>query len=139
MTQSLQAAGAAFAAFAVFVALDGLWLGLIMRRFYRTQLSPIARMAGGSMAPIWPAAALVYVLLSVGVVTFVVPPAEAVLWSAAACGAIFGLVIYGFYNLTNYATLARWPSAITVVDMAWGVVVCAVASAVATCTSRWLA
>jgi len=139
MTHSLQAAGAAFAAFAVFVALDGLWLGLIMRRFYRTQLSPIARMAGGSMAPIWPAAGVVYLLLSIGVVAFVVPRAEALLWSAVVGGAMFGLVIYGFYNLTNYATLARWPPAMVVVDTSWGVVICAVASAVATCTNGWLA
>src|SRR2546422_11678728 len=92
-------------AFVGFTVLDGIWLGLVMKGFHRDQLAPIARMAGGSIAPIWPAAILVYVLLAIGVAVFIVPRATGVA-SAAATGALMGLVVYGVYDLTNYATLA---------------------------------
>jgi uncharacterized membrane protein len=34
--------------------------------------------------------------------------------------AIFGLVTYATYDLTNMATLRDWPLLVTVVDLAWG-------------------
>jgi uncharacterized membrane protein len=111
-----------------FMVLDTVWLGFIMKTFYRDALAPIARMANGGMAPLWPAAAGVYVLLGVGMALFVVPRAAS-LGSAAAFGAGFGLVVYGVYDFTNLSTLAQWPVALTLVDMAWGAVASAIASA----------
>jgi uncharacterized membrane protein len=110
------------------VLLDGLWLGVLMRSFYREQLGPIARMSEGGLAPIWPVAALVYVLLALGIAVFVTPRAGG-LGSALAFGALFGLVAYGVYDLTNHSTLARWPTAVTLTDIAWGTVSCAVVAA----------
>lgn len=120
----LYAAGVAFAAFAV---LDGIWLGLVMKTFYRDQLAPIARMANGGMAPVWPPAIAVYVLLALGVAVFVAPRVSSG-GSAALYGALFGLVVYGVYDLTNYATLAAWPASVTAVDIAWGATACALVS-----------
>jgi len=34
--------------------------------------------------------------------------------------ALFGLITYATYDLTNLATLKDWPVMISVVDMAWG-------------------
>ena len=76
-----------------------------------------------------PAAILVYVLLAVGVAVFIVPRATDVL-SAAAYGAIVGLVVYRVYDLTNYATLAQYPLAITLVDICWGKAATAICAAV---------
>ena len=120
------------------VALDALWLGLLMRRFYSTRFAAIGRMSGGSMAPIWPAAALVYVLLSIGIVAFALPQAAGTLSLGAAWGALLGGVIYGFYNLTNHATLAGWSPAITMVDIAWGIGLCAAVTIVVTMAERWM-
>jgi uncharacterized membrane protein len=117
-----------FTALAAFVVLDGIWLGVLMKHFYRTQLAPIARMSDGGLAPIWPVAALVYVLLAAGIAVFVVPRADSVI-GATAAGALFGLVVYGVYDLTNYSTLAAWPAAVTVADILWGTTVCAMAGA----------
>ena len=39
---------------------------------------------------------------------------------AALRGAFFGLVAYATYDLTNLATVDRWPIVVTAVDMAWG-------------------
>jgi uncharacterized membrane protein len=121
------------------VALDALWLGVLMRRFYSTRFAPIGRMSGGAMAPIWPAAAGVYVLLSIGIVAFALPQAGGAVAPAAAWGGLLGGVIYGFYNLTNHATLAGWSPAITVVDIGWGTGLCAAVTTVVTIAERWTA
>ena len=101
-----------------------------MKDFYRTQLAPIGRIVDGTFAPLWAAAALVYVLLGLGVAVFVVPRAHS-LGHAAALGALFGLVVYGVYDLTNYSTLKDWPAHLTIADIAWGAVACAVVSVAA--------
>ena len=113
-----------------FMILDGIWLGVVMKSFYRDQLAPIARMADGSLAPNWPAAFFVYVALGLGITVFVMPRATDAI-SAATTGALFGLVVYGVYDLTNFATLAQYPLAVMFVDMAWGsaaTAMCAVAA-----------
>ena len=55
-------------------------------------------------------------------VFFVIAPAVArQSWSHAILnGALFGLVTYATYDLTNLATLKDWPLLVTVVDLAWG-------------------
>ena len=113
-----------------FMILDGIWLGVVMKSFYRDQLAPIARMADGALAPNWTAAFFVYVALGAGITIFVLPRATDV-FSAATSGVLFGLVVYGVYDLTNFATLAQYPLAVMFVDMAWGAVataICAVAA-----------
>lgn len=113
----------------VFAVLDAVWLGLLMNGFYRSQLASIVRMsADGGIAPNWPAAFLVYVLLGIGVACFVMPNATTAA-SAAGYGALFGFCVYGVYDLTNFSTLAQYPLPITIVDIAWGTF------ATATCAS----
>lgn len=102
-----------------FMVLDGLWLGVVMKAYYRDQLAPLARMADGGMAPNWYAALMVYVLLGVGIATLAIPRASS-LGSAAAYGALLGLVIYGVYDFTNFSTLRQWPLGLTFIDWAWG-------------------
>jgi uncharacterized membrane protein len=112
-----------------FMVLDGVWLGLLMKNFYRDQLAPIVRLADGGIAPNWPAALVVYALLGTGIAVFVVPRASTASL-AAVYGALFGLVVYGVYDFTNYSTLRQWPFVLTLADVAWGAVAsaaCAVA------------
>src|SRR5579872_4186752 len=89
------------------VVLDGLWLGVVMKGFYRDGLAPVARLApDGSLAPIWSAALPVYLLLVAGNALFVLPRAGSASWTTAALwGGLFGLIVYGVYDLTNLATL----------------------------------
>jgi len=110
-----------------FMVLDGVWLGLLMKNFYRAQLAPIMRLANGGMAPIWPAALVVYALLGAGIALFVIPRA-ATIPLAALYGALFGLVVYGVYDFTNYSTLRQWPFLLTLADVAWGTVASAAAA-----------
>lgn len=112
----------------VFMVLDGIWLGVVMKNFYRDQLAPIVRLVDGGIAPNWPAAFMVYLLLGAGIAWFVMPRA-ATPALAAAHGALLGLVVYGVYDFTNFSTLRQWPFALVLVDVAWGTAATAVCSA----------
>ena len=112
-----------------FMVLDGIWLGLLMKNFYREQLAPIVRLSDGGIAPNWPAAFVVYALLGIGIAVFVMPRASTVP-VAAAYGALFGLVVYGVYDFTNYSTLRQWPLMLTLADVAWGAVASSASAAV---------
>ena len=118
-----------------FMVLDGVWLGLLMKNFYRDQLAPIVRLADGGIAPNWPAAFVVYALLGTGIALFVIPRASTVPL-AAAYGALFGLVVYGVYDFTNYSTLRQWPFVLTLADMAWGAVASAAGAAAVRIVAR---
>jgi uncharacterized membrane protein len=104
-----------------FMVLDGLWLGLLMTGFYRDRLAPIARISNGTLAPNWSAALVVYVCLGIGIAVFALPRV-AQASTAAASGALLGLVIYGVYDFTNYSTLKDWPLVLALADTAWGAV-----------------
>jgi uncharacterized membrane protein len=60
-------------------------------------------------------------------VIFVISPAiEKSSWVFALfSGALFGLITYATYDLTNLATLKDWPLLVTAVDLAWGAVLAA--------------
>jgi uncharacterized membrane protein len=104
---------------------DGLWLGVIAKRFYREALGPLmARRV--KIAP----AALFYLGYPIGLAIFAVLPATGIA-NAALLGGLFGLFCYGTYDLVNHATLEGWPLRLTLVDMAWGTALSAAASAVA--------
>jgi len=102
---------------AIFFLIDMVWLGLVAKNFYRSQL-------GEMLSPKvnWVAAILFYLLFIAGLQLFVITPALqsggalAALWR----GALFGLIAYATYDLTNLATLKDWPLLVTVVDLAWG-------------------
>jgi uncharacterized membrane protein len=75
----------------------------------------------------------VYALLGTGIALFVIPRASTVSL-AAVYGALFGLVVYGVYDFTNYSTLRQWPFVLTLVDVAWGTCASAACAAVV----RWV-
>src|SRR4051812_35792428 len=130
LTIRMAAAGAV-----AFMVLDGIWLGLLMKNFYRDQLAPIVRLANGSIAPNWPAAVVVYVLLGTGIALLVIPRAPTVPL-AAAYGALFGLVVYGVYDFTNYSTLRQWPLVLALADVTWGAVASAACAAAVRMVAR---
>jgi uncharacterized membrane protein len=112
----------------VFFAIDMVWLGLISKDFY-------AKHIGALLKPDvnWVAAILFYLLFIAGLVVFVIMPAfEKQSWMHALLfGALFGLVCYATYDLTNLAVAKDWPVIVTVVDLIWGAVL---AGSVATAT-----
>jgi len=102
-----------------FFAIDMVWLSLVARTFYRQHL-------GYLMAPNtnWLAAIIFYLLFLVGLLVFVVAPGLEAnsLKMTLVRAALFGLITYATYDLTNLATVKDWPVVLTIVDMTWGTV-----------------
>jgi uncharacterized membrane protein len=107
-----------------FLLLDGIWLGLLMAPTYRELLGSLML-----EKPLLLPAAVFYCLYVFGCVVFVVLPALSWQW-AVKRGALLGLVAYGTYDLTNWATLRGWSVQVTLMDWFWGMVATAVACAV---------
>ncbi len=124
----------------IFLMLDLLWLGVIMKGFYDNELGELARRHGEAFAPRWGAAILVYLLIPGGIVLFVRPilGAQSTILDALTWGAIFGLVVYGVYDLTNLAVLERWTILMTVADILWGAALCAATAAAMRLVDNWL-
>lgn len=104
-------------AFLVFLVIDLVWLGLIAKNFYRKHLGFLM-----SDNVNWTAAIIFYLIFVAGIVLFVVSPALKAesLGHALLYGALFGFVTYATYDLTNLATLDKWPLKITIIDLIWG-------------------
>lgn len=104
-------------AFAVFMIIDLVWLGVIAAPFYRNQIGFLMAKKVN-----WGAAVLFYLIFIAGMVIFVIEPALQAqsFTSALVMGALFGLVTYATYDLTNFATLEGWPLTLVIVDIVWG-------------------
>lgn len=106
-----------FVAFAVFLGIDMVWLTAVAPKFYKSQIGHLM----ADKAKLLPAA-IFYILFVAAMVYFVIAPAleHQNLTRLILSAAIFGLVTYATYDLTNMATLRDWPLLVTVVDIAWG-------------------
>lgn len=111
----------------VFFAIDMVWLGLVAKDFYRGQIGTLMKSDVN-----WTAAIIFYLIFIAGLVVFVISPAvEKGSWTHALLfGALFGLVCYATYDLTNLAVAKDWPLLVTIVDLAWGAVLAASVSTI---------
>lgn len=100
-----------------FLALDAIWLRLVMRPLFEAEIGGMLR------DPLrLDIAAAFYLLYIAGVVHFAGLPG----WRADSLvqtflnGAFLGLIAYGTYEITNFATLRGWTWTIVLTDMTWG-------------------
>jgi uncharacterized membrane protein len=102
----------------IFFAIDMLWLGLVAHKFYQSELAFVL-----SPQVNWTAAFIFYGLYLAGVLYFAAMPAlKTGQWSLAVLnGALLGGLCYATYDLTNMATIAKWPLKVVVVDILWGI------------------
>lgn len=110
--------------------LDLCWMTIVAGKFYKGQLGTLLRPGHALAGNHWVAIVLIYLAIAVGIYFFVLPLATT-LGQAMLYGALFGVILYGLYELTNYALLVGWPLSIVILDTAWGAVICAAASAAA--------
>ena len=124
----------------IFLLIDLTWLGKIMVNFYKSEIGTLARLKGDSLAPVLWAAAVVYLLIPLGIVLFAVPRVDAqnIFVSSLFWGFVYGVTLYGVYDLTNYSLLDKYPLRLTIVDIAWGGVLCGAVTCVAAVIDRWL-
>jgi uncharacterized membrane protein len=104
---------------------DGIWLGLLMGPTYRSWLGPLMR-----ETPVIAPAVLFYLLYALGLLLFaVIPGLQRERWGRATAGGVFlGLIAYGTYDLSNWATLQGWPATLALVDLLWGMVISGLAA-----------
>ncbi len=112
---------------AVFLILDFTWIGFVAKKFYSRHLDFLMR-----KKPNWAAAIIFYLIFIFGISIFVLNPALLKgSWEYALLyGAVFGLVSYSTYDLTNMATIKNWPLKLTIVDLVWGTVLTAATSGI---------
>lgn len=108
--------------------LDSVWLLLVARGFYADKLGFLITKSV-NVVPVL----VFYPLYTLAVIVFAVMPAvNAGSWTEALWrGALLGLAAYGAYDLTNQATIAQWPTVVTIVDITWGVILTALTSVIA--------
>ena len=119
----------------VFFLLDIVWLGVIAKGFYRDNLGFIL-----SPEVNWAAAVVFYLIYIVGILYFAVTPAlsQASLATAVIRGGLYGFFTYATYDLTNMAMIRGWPLKIVIVDILWGVFLCALVAMLSVVFGRWL-
>ncbi|MFO1121183.1 MAG: DUF2177 family protein [Hyphomicrobiales bacterium] len=116
------------AAAVILLVIDMIWLTWLGRGFYVSEIGGLLR-----EKPDLGAAGAFYALYVTGLLVFVLRPA----WLAGSVsqaliyGALFGLVAYGTYDLTNLAVLKGFTTRIAIIDMVWGAVLSGVSSALA--------
>ena len=109
-----------FGAFLMFCIMDGLWLGVLATDFYFDSL-------GGILLeqPNWLYAIVFYLGYIVGIVYFAIKPnlVNGNYKTVIRDGALLGLLAYATYDMTNMATLKGWSLTVSLVDMAWGMII----------------
>lgn len=116
-------AGLYLATLVVMVPLDFLFLGLVAKGFFTSQ---VGDMLGAIRLP---PAILFYLLYAAGIVIFANGAQDATWRSALIYGALFGLFCYATFELTALSLLKHWTWPVVIVDVAWGAFVTAVAAA----------
>ena len=100
-----------------FLIIDIIWLSITVKLFYRPQIGHLL-----TDKPIFWAAALFYFISIIGLSLLVLQPAlvSKSVFQAFWTGAVFGVVAYGTYNLTNMATIKNWSPYVVIIDTIWG-------------------
>lgn len=119
----------------VFFALDFVWLWIAVPRLYRPEFGERLRQrpkVTGTMS--------FYLLYLIGLVVLAIVPAlregsaVAALWR----GSLFGLIAYMTYDITSQTNLKDWPLRITVIDIAWGIIINSVVAVAGYYGGVWL-
>ena len=117
----------------VMIPIDFLFLGLVARGFFASQVGDM--LGEIRLAP----AVLFYLLYVAGILIFVSGPAAATWQSTLLYGALFGIFCYATFELTSLSLLKHWTWPVVAVDMSWGTFVTAVAATLGLMIANWIA
>lgn len=115
-----------FTSAVIFLIFDLFWLLVVSKKMYEHFIGDL--MGDVRIFP----AVIFYVIYVIGVTFFVLIPGteKGSIGYVILAGALFGLICYATYDLTNLATLKDWPVAMTVIDLVWGTAVTTVTSVI---------
>lgn len=108
----------------IFLAIDIIWIyGLakpiyirILGHFLRDDILQSKLYVGSTLG--------VYALLVLGLLIYVLPKSHTFSYAKSfGFGALFGLIVYGVFALTNYTLLNIWSYELVLVDMIWGAII----------------
>ena len=104
--------------FLIFMIIDAIWLSYSIKRIYLPNLSSVPM----NDRPKFLVGIVFYFIYVLGVTLIVLKPAidNNSILQAFWTGAVFGIVAYGTYNLTNLVFIKNWSYGVTVLDMFWG-------------------
>lgn len=122
-------------ALVILIALDSVWLGYLMRGFYREQMTSVV---GRELRWFWSFVIATYLTLVLGLIVFVLNDLSGSPLLTFSKGALFGFVLYGVYQFTNYAVFPNWSGIFVVVDTLWGTFVCGTTALLVALINRWL-
>jgi len=120
--------------------LDFMWLGIFAASLYRKELGGFLRLSGDAMQPIIWAALVVYIAIPLGIVLFALPRVspDNLIESSLLWGALYGIIAYTIYDMTNYSLLRDWPLRVSLIDICWGGLLNALGTLAAAYLDRWL-
>lgn len=104
--------------FAILFIIDLIVISTLILPIYQDNISSILRTNPSTLSSI-----IAWFLIALGIVYFVNPYSKNKKQSFER-GAILGLVIYGVYDLTNYAIIQNWTISMTLIDIIWGMILC---------------
>jgi uncharacterized membrane protein len=116
----------------VIIPIDLLFLGLVAKSFFTSQVGDM--LGAIRLAP----AVLFYLLYVVGILIFVSGSADATWQSTLLYGALFGLFCYATFDLTSLSLLRHWTWPVAIVDVAWGSFATAVSSTLGLMIANWI-
>ena len=105
------------------IIMDLIWFSFSMKTIYMPTIQSIQ---GNSMPDKYKfiyGGLVAWVLIALGINYFVVKNATNVK-NAMVNGALFGLVMYGIFNGTNYALFEGWNLKTSIIDTLWGMYIC---------------
>jgi uncharacterized membrane protein len=118
--------------FAVILPLDFLFLGVLAKDFFRSQVGDM--LGDLKIVP----GMVFYLVYVVGILIFVNGSDGATWRHAALYGALFGFFAYATFDLTCLAVLRHWSWTAAGVDITWGAFVTATSATIGLSVTDWL-
>jgi uncharacterized membrane protein len=107
-----------FIVLVVFLVLDLPMITLINKDMYKNLFASINNGEIVDSSNIIIGAIVAYLLLAYGLYIFAIKN------KSIFNGALFGLVVYGVYNFTNLAVIAKYGLTQSIIDTVWGTILC---------------
>lgn len=114
--------------FLLYIVIDGTMIGLFMGKYFGGVVQKIQ--GGRKMESRIIPAVLCFLILAFGLVYFVLDRIrdDHIVEDSFKYGGVFGAVVYGVFDLTNYAIFTDYTTGVVLIDMAWGTILASVVS-----------
>lgn len=128
-----------FVGFATILIGDYIWLGIVVKQFIIREFGQLIAVENGSIVINLGAGLLAWSAIVLMVLIFVTKsPNVNSVPTALGYGALMGGLMYAMYDLTNLTFLKNYSLSFTLVDIAWGVFLCAIVSLTMYLFSTWI-